>query len=433
MDTHIEVKKIFLASPSDTINERRSANQTIEEINNLLGDTLKIKFEIIKWETHATPAMGRPQGIINKQLRIEQCDIFVGIIWKRFGTPTGEKNNKGVDYASGTEEEFDYAYKLWLSKGKPEIYFFKSTKAPKNIKDFDVKQLDRINSFFKQFSFDCEHPGLYQEYKTNYEFKECLQRTLIKYAINHYQKVTNRQAEEDISLPKKLTQFGLQNIFVPKLNDLRNRAKMNSLNNTTNISLIAHSGYSFIAQFGHRFRNIVEEKLKKGYSFRAILTNPWSESGFFISFSEVFSQNSNNQFIINNNGKKYLDCIKIIEQAKWYQVKFSDSLNGYKYLRKKYGDKIQIKFTRFEIQSSILITDDECYIEPYLPVNLEERYEKGMLTFELKLSNTSYLYNHNKKYFEFLWNLSDDIDKYKSNIDTYKKQLENKLLLNLEV
>ena len=70
MDIQIEVKKVFLASPSDTINERKSANQIIEEINNLLGDTLRIKFEIIKWETHSTPAIGRPQGIINKQLGI---------------------------------------------------------------------------------------------------------------------------------------------------------------------------------------------------------------------------------------------------------------------------------------------------------------------------------------------------------------------------
>ena len=299
--------------------------------------------------------------------------------------------------------------------------------------DFDIEQLDKIKRFFTKFSFDSEHPGLYQEYKSNYEFREYLQRALIKYAINHYQKALNRQAEEDISLPKKLTSFGLQSIFVPELNDLRNSDKINSLNNTTDIFLIAHSGYSFIAQFGHRFRNIVEDKLKNGYSFKAILTNPWSESGFFISYSEVIPHSNENQFIINNGGKKSLDCIKIIEQAKWYQVKFSDSLNGYFHLRKKYGDRIQIKFTRYEIQSSILITDDECYIEPYLPVNLEERYEKGMLTFELKLSNLSYLYNHNKNYFDFLWSLSDDIEKYEKNINTYKTQLKNKLLLNLEV
>ena len=72
------------------------------------------------------------------------------------------------------------------------------------------------------------------------------------------------------------------------------------------------------------------------------------------------------------------------------------------------------------------MTDDNCFIEPYLPINLDKRYEEGMLTFELKLSKYSYLYNHNKDYFEFLWKISDDIDTYHQNIENYKSILKNK-------
>ena len=203
------------------------------------------------------------------------------------------------------------------------------------------------------------------------------------------------------------------------MNNIRNISKINSLNNSKNIYLIAHSGFSFIAQFGHRFRNIVEEKLNSGYEFKAILTNPWSESGFFISLSET-------------KDKIKSDVISIIEEANWYKVKFQDSINGYKHLSKKYKDKIQIRFTRFEIPSSILLTDDNCFIEPYLPINLEKRYENGMLTFELQLSNESYLYQHNKDYFDFLWKISDDIDTYQRNITVYKDQLKTKFNFNKE-
>ena len=79
------------------------------------------------------------------------------------------------------------------------------------------------------------------------------------------------------------------------------------------------------------------------------------------------------------------------------------------------------------IPSSILICDEHCYIEPYLPINLEKRYEKGMLTFEVKVSNKSYLYNHNKDYFEFLWKIADDLSEFESNEQTYKNLVVNKI------
>ncbi len=113
-------------------------------------------------------------------------------------------------------------------------------------------------------------------------------------------------------------------------------------------------------------------------------------------------------------------------------MKYNDSLNGYNMLRKKYEDRIQIRFTRFDIPSSVLLTDDDCYIEPYIPVNIQERYEKGMLTFEVKLSSTAQLYQHNVKYFEFLWEVSDSFEEYNKNVRNYKRQLKSKITMRSE-
>ena len=57
------------------------------------------------WED-ALPGKGRPQEVINKD--VEQCDLFVMLLWNRWGTPPGGSSA----YTSGTEEEFELARKL---------------------------------------------------------------------------------------------------------------------------------------------------------------------------------------------------------------------------------------------------------------------------------------------------------------------------------
>jgi hypothetical protein len=53
--------------------------------------------------------------VINQQ--VGNYDIFVGILWKRFGTPTGKAE-------SGTEEEFNIAYANWQQFKRPRILFY---------------------------------------------------------------------------------------------------------------------------------------------------------------------------------------------------------------------------------------------------------------------------------------------------------------------
>lgn len=56
-----------------------------------------------------------PQQVINDQ--IGEYDLFVGIMWNRFGTPTDVA-------ASGTEEEFQAALGSWRSRKRPWITFY---------------------------------------------------------------------------------------------------------------------------------------------------------------------------------------------------------------------------------------------------------------------------------------------------------------------
>jgi hypothetical protein len=108
---------VFIASPGDVAKERRALDVVADEINRTVGSAEGFRLAVKKWETRARPAAGRPQGVINQQLG--PSDIFVGVMWKRFGTPTGKAG-------SGTEEEFDEAYAQWKRKRKhkPEILFY---------------------------------------------------------------------------------------------------------------------------------------------------------------------------------------------------------------------------------------------------------------------------------------------------------------------
>lgn len=105
---------IFLSSPGDVSVERELADGVIRDLDRVLGPRLGLAISSIRWEK-MIPDMGLPQSIINSQHR--DCDIFIGIMWARFGTPT-------VNFGSGTEEEFQIACERWRSAGTPRILFY---------------------------------------------------------------------------------------------------------------------------------------------------------------------------------------------------------------------------------------------------------------------------------------------------------------------
>jgi len=133
----------------------------------MLGDSLGIVLEVVDWKTHVVPDMGRPQEVINQQ--VGDYDIFVGILWKRFGTPTG----KGE---SGTEEEFNIAYANWQKFKRPRILFYFS-RVPSLPNDYDeAMQLAKVMGFKKTL----QEKGLIRDYQNAEEFSDLLREHLVK-------------------------------------------------------------------------------------------------------------------------------------------------------------------------------------------------------------------------------------------------------------
>ena len=171
---HKKEINIFIASPGDVKEERGIVREICDELNrSTLLKPFGISFEATGWED-AFPSPGRPQEVINKL--VDECDIFVCIFHKRYGTPTGEEE-------SGTLEEFLNAYDSWKEYKKPHIMFYfkkveigssSDLKDPQLIKVFDLKE-KIVN----------EKLLLFDEFSTPDEFREKIKGNLEKWTVDN--------------------------------------------------------------------------------------------------------------------------------------------------------------------------------------------------------------------------------------------------------
>lgn len=157
--------RLFVASPGDVQRERDSIVRVVNELNNTIGYNLELVLELVRWETHVHPALGRPQDIINTQ--IGDYDIFVGIMWKRFGTPTGEAD-------SGTEEEFNLAYEEWKRDNRIQVLFYFSQAK------YTLNSVSETEQAAKALAFkeELKTKGLIWEYPNASEFPNKLRQHL---------------------------------------------------------------------------------------------------------------------------------------------------------------------------------------------------------------------------------------------------------------
>src|SRR5690349_7610407 len=114
-EKNVRLLRVVVASPSDVQSERDAVSEVVDDLNRGAASERMLRIELSRWETDIYPGFhpAGPQGLIDQKLRIQDCDVLVGIFWHRFGTPTG-------DAASGTEHEFRVAYDAWQQSQNPK-------------------------------------------------------------------------------------------------------------------------------------------------------------------------------------------------------------------------------------------------------------------------------------------------------------------------
>lgn len=165
----ITLYKLFVASPSDLNDERGLIEDIVDELNLSVFNNSDIKLELIKWETHVNPGVGDyPQQVINSD--IPDYDIFIGLLWSKFGTPTQE-------YGSGTVEEFNNAYLKYkkLPSSMKIMFYFKQAAIT-----MDKIETDSITAIRKFKSGLGDKGVLYWNYSTIEEFQKLLRIQLTR-------------------------------------------------------------------------------------------------------------------------------------------------------------------------------------------------------------------------------------------------------------
>lgn len=179
---------VFVASPSDVDEERNRLEEVIRELNIAWARELGIRLDLVRWETHAYPSFGEdPQAVINAQIP-DDFDLFIGLMWYRFGTSTGRAG-------SGTLEEFQRAKKRF-DQAPSELQlmiYFKDAPVPLPPSKLDHRQLSKVGGFRSKLG---KEGGLYWSFSTVGEFEKLVRLHLTRH-------VQAWRSKEGIRQPRK--------------------------------------------------------------------------------------------------------------------------------------------------------------------------------------------------------------------------------------
>jgi len=170
MPRNERVVVVLVASPSDLEPERNRLEDVVRELNLTWSRTLALRLELVRWETHGYPGMGQdPQDVLNRELT-DEPDVFIGLMWGRYGTATGRAG-------SGTEEEFRRALERHRQDPKSVRIMFYFKDAPLVPSAIDPDQLRRVQQFL---AFLGSEGSLYWKFGTLEEFERLLRLHLAR-------------------------------------------------------------------------------------------------------------------------------------------------------------------------------------------------------------------------------------------------------------
>jgi len=177
MAEHARILRIVVASPNDLKAERAIVPRVVEGLNKGIAADRGLRLEVTRWETDTYPGFHPegPQGLIDPILHIEDCDVVIGIFWKRFGTPT-------KDGTTGTEHEIRRAYEAWKKQQRPQVmvYFNQKPSAPQS--HGEAVQWSQVLKFREEFP----KKGLWWPYNGTTHFEQLLRDHLTNFIRNKF-------------------------------------------------------------------------------------------------------------------------------------------------------------------------------------------------------------------------------------------------------
>lgn len=182
------ILSVFVASPSDLSDERNALRDIVERLNKIYGKRIGWQIELLGWED-TLPGFSRPQALINKD--VENCELFIGMLWKRWGTDSGE-------YSSGFEEEYSIARSRRLNDGRPEIWMLFKRIEDELFED-PGEQLKKVVHFQSQLKEDKEL--LFKEFEDINAFRDVAYDNLSAYLLEIYSSIQKTSSKLETEPP----------------------------------------------------------------------------------------------------------------------------------------------------------------------------------------------------------------------------------------
>lgn len=185
--------RLFVASSGDVRAEREVMKRIVNQLDHRY-DQWGLDIQLVAYEDDVIPDYGMDaQEVVNRNVRFDLIDIFIGIIWRRIGTPTKRA-------MSGTVEEVNIAMSMKQQTGRPwYIMFFLCDRPFQPSNNDEAYQYEEAKKFRKWI----EQRVLAKAYKTSEEFYELASNSL-SMAIDNFLRGQARQPMMPVIQPMPL-------------------------------------------------------------------------------------------------------------------------------------------------------------------------------------------------------------------------------------
>ncbi|MCB0648443.1 MAG: hypothetical protein KDC49_17350 [Saprospiraceae bacterium] len=139
--------KILVSCPGDVTPEKEEVIRLCKDFSDANHGRSNISFYVLDWRNYVGEQGTRPQEQLKEYFGL--YDVYIGVLWKRFGTKPGSENSDGKENESGTEEEFYDAIEYKNKYGRPKVkFFFKTNERTANDLD-ELEQLRKVLAFIQ--------------------------------------------------------------------------------------------------------------------------------------------------------------------------------------------------------------------------------------------------------------------------------------------
>jgi GTPase SAR1 family protein len=207
--------KILVSCPGDVTYEKEQIIRMCKDFSDVNHGRSNIAFMVLDWRDYIGEYGTRGQQQLKEYFGV--YDVYIGLLWKRFGTPPGSRNPNDTENESGTEEEFYDAIEYQKRFGRPKIHFFIKTY------DRDVKDLRQNEQLGKVFRFIEEQRALNNNYLNNFNSNESFNSSILKLLLrtqNDYDRERLLEEKENFVSNEtkiKIADFKTESTYLPKI------------------------------------------------------------------------------------------------------------------------------------------------------------------------------------------------------------------------